>query len=416
MSEIAIRVENLSKRYQIGAQRTGDNTLGEALKAPFRRASRLLRGQARSASDLLETFWALKDVSFEVKMGEVLGVIGPNGAGKSTLLKILSRITRPTSGYAEIRGQVGSLLEVGTGFHPELTGRENVFFNGAVLGMSRAEIARKFDEIVAFAGVEKFIDTPVKFYSSGMYVRLAFAVAAHLEPDILLVDEVLSVGDAVFQRKCLGKINEVSGQGRTVLFVSHNMASINHICQNVLLLEGGQIALYGRALEVVQQYLSRDLHDSAAVEFDEDASMHGQILKMEILNSQERASNRFLVPEPVTVGITYRLREPTAHYRVGIMVRLPDGFDVLTSACTDHESEGWTSQPGLYVAHVSIPGHLLNVGQYLLSGFLGQPNVHALDYRPNALTLYIEGQARLLKEQWPGVIALPLTWEFEEAC
>lgn len=233
MGDIALRVEGLGKQYRIGkaeaAYRTFRDVLADTLSAPFRRAVGLLRGNAAAANNLSEVIWALRDVSFTVKKGEVVGIIGRNGAGKSTLLKILSSITEPTTGEAKLYGRVGALLEVGTGFHPELTGRENIYLNGAILGMSRAEIRRKFDEIVAFAEVEKFIDTPVKHYSSGMGLRLGFAVAAHLEPEILIVDEVLAVGDSAFQRKCLGKMGEVAGEGRTVLFVSHNMAAVQNL-------------------------------------------------------------------------------------------------------------------------------------------------------------------------------------------
>ena len=229
--------------------------LTEALASPFRRAGRLLGGRATSAADLDQTFWALRDVSLEIKHGEIVGIIGRNGAGKSTLLKILSRITEPTEGHGEIHGRVGSLLEVGTGFHPELTGRENLFLNGAILGMRKAEIERKFDEIVAFAEIDKFIDTPVKHYSSGMYVRLAFAVAAHLEPEILLVDEVLAVGDAAFQKKCLGKMSEVSRGGRTVVFISHNMAAVENLCDKGILLEEGRVTFSGDMKQAVDRYL-----------------------------------------------------------------------------------------------------------------------------------------------------------------
>jgi lipopolysaccharide transport system ATP-binding protein len=248
-----IKVENLSKQYHIGVRRAPYGTLRESLvgavRAPFKR----LRRNGHSADT---TIWALKDVSFDVMPGEVVGVIGRNGAGKSTLLKILSRITEPTSGGVDLYGRVGSLLEVGTGFHPELTGRENVYLNGAVLGMNRNEIDKKFDEIVAFAEVEKFLDTPVKYYSSGMYVRLAFAVAAHLEPEILLVDEVLAVGDAAFQKKCLGKMEDVAGKGRTVLFVSHNMAAIQTMCSHCIYLRGGETRVQGRTEQVIPKYLS----------------------------------------------------------------------------------------------------------------------------------------------------------------
>ena len=249
MGDIALRVEDLSKQYRIGGSREAYKTLRDtftdAVVSAFRRAGRLVRGRGVGAAERGETFWALKDVSFEIKRGEVVGIIGCNGAGKSTLLKILGRITEPTGGYADIYGRVGSLLEVGTGFHPELTGRENIYLNGAILGMKRVEIGRKFDEIVAFAEIERFIDTPVKHYSSGMYMRLAFAVAAHLEPEILLVDEVLAVGDARFQKKCLNKMQDVGQQGRTVLFVSHNMQAITRLCQRAILLEGGTMVQDG---------------------------------------------------------------------------------------------------------------------------------------------------------------------------
>jgi len=271
MSDVAIRVENLSKKFYLGERiglRTFRETLQDALARPLRR---IIRGEknAQSAEEKVDTdrqIWALKDVSFEVKHGEVLGIIGPNGAGKSTLLKILSRITEPTGGYAEIRGRVGSLLEVGTGFHPELTGRENVYLNGAILGMTKAEIRRKFDDIVSFAGVEKFIDTPVKRYSSGMQVRLAFAVAAHLEPEILIIDEVLAVGDAEFQKRCLGKMNEVSRSGRTVLFVSHNMAAVEGLCHRAILLRRGEKSQEGTPALVVGDYLCEASHQESDVD------------------------------------------------------------------------------------------------------------------------------------------------------
>ncbi len=266
MSNIAIRVEGLGKMYRIGGKqeryRTLRDTLTDAFAAPFRRASSLLRGQAYGAAGLNETIWALKDVSFEVKHGEVVGIIGRNGAGKSTLLKILSRITEPTEGYADVYGRVGSLLEVGTGFHPELTGRENIYLNGAILGMSRAEIDRKFDEIVAFAEIEKFIDTPVKHYSSGMGLRLGFAVAAHLEPEILVVDEVLAVGDAQFQKKCLGKMSEVA-EGRTVLFVSHNMDAVLSLCSKACVLDKGVVTFKGSVSDAVEIYYSNTLDRSS---------------------------------------------------------------------------------------------------------------------------------------------------------
>lgn len=250
MSDIAVRVENLGKHYKIGKRQAGYRTLRESVMDILRSPLSML-----NHVDEEEYIWAVKDVSFEVKQGDVVGIIGRNGAGKSTLLKMLSRITRPSTGEIRIEGRVGSLLEVGTGFHPELTGRENVFLNGAILGMKRKEIERKFDEIVSFAEVEKFVDTPVKHYSSGMYLRLAFAVAAHLEPEILVVDEVLAVGDAAFQKKCLGKMQSVSHEGRTVLFVSHNMAAVANLCQSGIVLERGQVRYLGTQDEAITEYL-----------------------------------------------------------------------------------------------------------------------------------------------------------------
>jgi lipopolysaccharide transport system ATP-binding protein len=259
MDNVSIKVENLGKQYNIGGpQRVHDRLTDQVLDAfgsPFRRTVKLLRGQASGAAELDETIWALRDVSFEVNRGEVLGIIGRNGAGKSTLLKILSRITEPSEGYADIYGRVGSLLEVGTGFHPELTGRENIYLNGAILGMGRKEIDSKFNDIVAFAEIAKFIDTPVKHYSSGMYVRLAFSVAAHLEPEILLVDEVLAVGDQAFQRKCLGKMEDVAEEGRTVLFVSHNLGLIQSFCERGIFLDQGQVYTDGSISDAVGAYL-----------------------------------------------------------------------------------------------------------------------------------------------------------------
>jgi lipopolysaccharide transport system ATP-binding protein len=263
VSDYAIRVEKLGKRYRIGEReryRALRDTLVDVAKAPLRR---MRRGAAATADN---TIWALRDISLEVGQGEVLGVIGHNGAGKSTLLKILSRITEPTEGYAEVRGRVGSLLEVGTGFHPELTGRENIYLNGAILGMRRAEIARRFDEMVAFAEVERFIDTPVKRYSSGMYLRLAFAVAAHLEPEILLVDEVLAVGDAAFQKKCLGRMSDVAREGRTVLFVSHNLPSIEKLCQRVIVVDGGRVLQEGDPVACISAYLGARTEPKPAVD------------------------------------------------------------------------------------------------------------------------------------------------------
>ena len=326
MSDIAIRVENLSKLYRIGPQeryKALRDTITDAFAAPFHR----LRNP-QSAVRNSDTIWALKDVSFEVKQGEVVGIIGRNGAGKSTLLKILSRITKPTEGLVEIHGRVGSLLEVGTGFHPELTGKENLYLNGAILGMKRAEIERKFDEIVAFAEVEKFLDTPVKHYSSGMYVRLAFAVAAHLEPEILLVDEVLAVGDAAFQRKCLGKMGDVAREGRTVLFVSHNMAAIENLCSKCMLLDAGRIVSSDSAAQTVAKYVMNTIADSAIVELPN----HSMIKRMELRNSAHELTTVF---RPMSEMVVILCLEPSHNIRrpvVGIGFNTSAGQRVFTVA------------------------------------------------------------------------------------
>lgn len=285
-----IRVENLSKQYRLGARRAEQTTLRDAVAGTVRSPLNFLKRRGESSRDD-KTLWALRDVSFEVHPGEIVGVIGRNGAGKSTLLKILSRITEPTAGRAELYGRASSLLEVGTGFHPELSGRENIFLNGAILGMKRAEINRQFDRIVAFAEVERFIDTPVKHYSSGMHMRLAFAVAAHLEPEILIVDEVLAVGDAQFQKKCLGKMGSVAREGRTVLFVSHNMAAVGNLCRRGLVLEGGRVAFAGTQAEAVARYLTSFRKDGGSLRERTDRLGDGQmrVVALEVRDAHGRA-------------------------------------------------------------------------------------------------------------------------------
>jgi lipopolysaccharide transport system ATP-binding protein len=325
MSDIAVRVENLGKEYRIGGPqeryRTLRDSLTDALVAPFRKAGKLLRGQSYGAAGLDESIWALKDVSFEVKHGEVVGIIGRNGAGKSTLLKILSRITEPTEGYADIYGRVGALLEVGTGFHPELTGRENIYLNGAILGMTRAEIDRKFDEIVAFAEVERFIDTPVKHYSSGMGLRLGFAVAAHLEPEILVVDEVLAVGDASFQRKCLGKMASVAHQGRTVLFVSHNMAAIQNLCSKAILLEMGSLSVEDTAENVISAYIQNNNPETSTLSLaerkDRLGNRHLRFTKVQFCNSKQEEVPVGQTGQHLTVILEYE--KETDHRQVAVV-------------------------------------------------------------------------------------------------
>jgi lipopolysaccharide transport system ATP-binding protein len=334
MKDWVIRVEGLGKQYRIGAKRVRYSTLREGLTAaltgPFRRLT--MSGKWSDKNDRVETIWALKDVSFEVKEGEVLGVIGRNGAGKSTLLKILSRITEPTAGSAEIRGRVGSLLEVGTGFHSELTGRENIYLNGAILGMKKAEIVRKFEEIVAFAEVEKFIDTPVKHYSSGMYLRLAFAVAAHLEPEILLVDEVLAVGDVAFQKRCLKKMGEVAKEGRTVLFVSHNMGAVSSICEHGLVIEEGTLMFAGPATKAVAFYLDQfnAVHqDKMPIGLRRDRTGTGEVKLVDFYVESETGEKLESVPNGRTARLVFpyvtRSDRPVQSVEFQIVVRTESG-------------------------------------------------------------------------------------------
>ena len=305
MSKLAIDVTGLGKEYHIGGPQKNYYRLTDQLvdiaTAPFRRAGKLLRGQASGAAELDQAIWAVKNVSFQIKAGEVVGIIGRNGAGKSTLLKILTGITDPTAGYADIYGRVGSLLEVGTGFHPELTGRENVFLNGAILGMRKSEIERKFDEIVAFAEIDKFIDTPVKHYSSGMYVRLAFSVAAHLEPEILLVDEVLAVGDVAFQRKCLGKMDDVAQAGRTVVFVSHNMSILQQLCERGIFLQQGVVHTDGTITEAVDAYL-QTLEQAKGLDLSQRTDRKGEgkvrLVGAEVINSGSGTSSLLKTGHP----------------------------------------------------------------------------------------------------------------------
>ena len=295
MSDVILRAEGLAKKYLIGHERPRErytalrDVMSRAARDLVQSARDMVRGRQLVVGDEVEEYWALKDINFEIRRGDVVGIIGRNGAGKSTLLKILSRITEPSEGRVTIKGRVASLLEVGTGFHPELTGRENIFLNGAILGMTRAEIRRKFDEIVAFADIEKFLDTPVKRYSSGMYVRLAFAVAAHLEPEILIVDEVLAVGDAEFQKKCLGKMRDVAGDGRTVLFVSHNMSAVRTLCERGILLNEGGVELDSDVQSVTSRYLSGDApHD---LKFNAEGR-HFEPLEIRVVNGGVRQGNR----------------------------------------------------------------------------------------------------------------------------
>jgi lipopolysaccharide transport system ATP-binding protein len=356
---LAIEAQELSKRYRIGQMQAAYGTLRDSMA---RTAARLA---GREASQAQQEIWALRDVSFSVREGEVLGVIGRNGAGKSTLLKLLTRITTPTSGHAVIRGRVGSLLEVGTGFNPELTGRENVFLNGAILGMKRREIQRKFYDIVEFSGIEGFIDTPVKRYSSGMYVRLAFSVAAHLEPEILLVDEVLAVGDAEFQQRCLGRMEDFSGTGRTVLFVSHNMQTINQLCDRVIWLDGGTIADDGDPSEVVTHYLHSSYTSSSRISWPDDDSAPGddlaRLLSVRAVDESGDTIETIDVRDAVGIEIRFRVLRsgPPVFSKIRVHDRRGDiAFNALDIA--PHSQD--PSTPGVYSATAWIPPNLLNEG------------------------------------------------------
>lgn len=379
MSDTAIRVEGLGKEYRIGTSqgsvryRTIREALIDAVKSPFRRAGRIVRGEG-TAAELDETIWALKDVSFTVHHGEVVGIVGRNGAGKSTLLKILSRITEPTEGEAWIHGRVGSLLEVGTGFHPELTGRENIHLSGAILGMKRREIERKFDEIVNFAEIEKFIDTPAKHYSSGMYVRLAFSVAAHLEPEILLVDEVLAVGDAAFQKKCLGKMTSVAGEGRTVLFVSHNMMAVRSLCESAMLIERGHVVERGASEHVVESYLaSVDTGDSSERLWNDDAPHYEgvQLISVRVVDRNGRTSPQLDLSDRFGIEVTYRISEEGTTIGTTVLIYRVDGTLVLSSLSNrDRDWHGRRLPRGVFRTVCEVPPNLLNSGGHSVSIFL----------------------------------------------
>jgi lipopolysaccharide transport system ATP-binding protein len=358
-----IKVESLSKRYQIGAVRGHTSlrdTIAAGLRAPLHR---LMNGKDKPD----DTIWALRDVSFEVAPGEVVGIIGRNGAGKSTLLKILSRITKPTKGHVELQGRIGSLLEVGTGFHSELTGRENIFLNGAILGMSKREIEAKFDEIVAFAETEQFLDTPVKRYSSGMTVRLAFAVAAHLEPEILIIDEVLAVGDVAFQKKCLGKMNEVAKHGRTILFVSHDLSAVNALCERAILLHEGALIMNGPTREVTTHYLdtANKLYSPVTwVDFPRGKSDEIELRRTDI---EQRGSSTSAIDcrEPFTILFEYENRKLLADSRFFIVIRNSRGDIVFTTSDYDLITEEASNRRvGRFLSEVNVPGGLLKAGSY----------------------------------------------------
>jgi lipopolysaccharide transport system ATP-binding protein len=373
--EPVIKVENLGKKYVIHHQvKMGDSAFREVLS---QRVKGLLKGRFNKTKSVNEEFWALKNVSFEINKGERVGIIGRNGAGKSTLLKILSQITDPTTGKITIDGKVSSLLEVGTGFHPELTGRENIFLNGAIIGMTRKEIESKFDEIVAFAEIEKFLDTPVKHYSSGMYVRLAFSVSAHINPDILIVDEVLSVGDASFQKKCIGKIEEVSEHGRTIIFVSHNMGQVNNLCTRAILLDRGGVVMQGSTVDVTRMYYQdKETPNLPELYFEERKDTSYYISLVRVLNEKNEVSGHFAHNEKIVLEVTVKSDSKLADVLLGVHVT--DGVDkrIFTSEVgISDKFQGDKTK----IFRMIIPPVTLTPNTYKFSVGLHIPNIQILD-------------------------------------
>lgn len=363
-----IEVKNLGKKYKIG-EKQRYLALRDVLTNIFKSPAHWFGSKIKTAlgTNNPDEFWALQDINFTVEKGEVLGIIGQNGAGKSTLLKILSQITPPTTGEVKLRGRVGSLLEVGTGFHPELTGRENIYLNGAILGMRKKEIERKFDEIVEFSGIGKFLDTPIKRYSSGMYVRLAFAVAAHLEPEILIIDEVLAVGDTEFQKKCIGKMESVTGKdGRTVLFVSHNMNAVQRLCKRSILLKGGKIVKIGETSQVIDYYLNNEKNHNAVQEFEVPTGKSPYIKRVSVLDEKMKPSNRHPISQPFYIKVDYTFLEPAKDILVSSIFYFGEEI-ILYSAESDKKQALNNYEAGEYSTIIKIPAYLFNVGIFYFS-------------------------------------------------
>lgn len=425
MGNTAIRISGLSKQYRIGGPVKHRSTLREALvtstKLPFQRVAQLVtrRGDVTSKSDNMH--WSLHDVSFEVKKGSALGIIGRNGAGKSTLLKILSRITEPTEGRVELFGRVGALLEVGTGFHAELTGRENIYLNGAILGMSRAEINRKFDEIVDFSGIERFIDTPVKHYSSGMGLRLGFAVAAHLEPEILLMDEVLAVGDAEFQKKCLGKMSDVASEGRTVLFVSHNLEAVQNLCDSALLLEQGKVRNMGDTASIIDEYLSRAVQNNLVAQWllsDAPGNERAKLLKASVRSVDETVSATVFTTDDDLLFEFEFVNLLQGEHSLSITMHLQDERGILVFVSGTASTFDLRVRQGRIRGTCIVPRHLLNQGTYTVSRVqLVKDRAIILYMHPDVLTFDVivgnEGRLGWMGRK-EGVIRPRLEWTFTQ--
>ena len=425
--ETAIKVENISKVYRIGLKEQMHDSFGTVLfnfiKSPlsnylrYRSLYRFDDINPESNSNSTDIIWALKNVSFEVKQGEAIGIIGSNGAGKSTLLKILSKITDPTKGKAEIHGRVASLLEVGTGFHQELTGRENVYLNGTILGMRKNEVDRKYDEIVDFSGLEKFIDTPVKRYSSGMRVRLAFAVAAHLDPEILLVDEVLAVGDAAFQKKCMSKMENVTKKGRTVFLVSHNMGAVTQLCERALWLENGQLKLDSFSSDVVRSYLSEGSTGNAVWNSSSDTpdDIEVKIKCVRILSHDNKLSSIVDVDKPFKVEILYEIFRSIVDLSVTYHLYNSEGILLFESMDTDMpEWRGKTRQPGQYTARCTLNGHLLKPGRYYISVASFIERVKIFEYIERVLTFDVSELGYSLNPGRKGIVTPVFEWDITQ--
>ncbi|MCR4337914.1 MAG: ABC transporter ATP-binding protein [Candidatus Omnitrophica bacterium] len=384
MSDYAIQATEVSKSYRIGKLKAAHHTAREALQAL---AASFLRNRREKSDTLL---WALKDVGFTIGQGEVFGIVGKNGSGKSTLLKIMSRITDPTAGKIHLRGRVGSLLEVGTGFHPDLTGRENVYFNGAILGMRKEEINRRFDEIIAFSEIERFIDTPVKYYSSGMYVRLGFSVAAHFDPDIMLVDEVLSVGDIAFQKKCIGRMENIARSGRTIVVVSHNMATMKELCTRAMLLHQGQVTKIGHIDQVMEEYLSQHALESneKIIEHSNDSVVLENKMAIRRIKLEQGAGQSFRVywQQAVNLSVDLEIFTPMEDVRFGVYLRDLAG-NYLITAYNDHNKGHWQLRPGQYSVKIEFE-NCLKPGLYLLGlrAHQGDPQTNLLQMED----LYLE--------------------------
>jgi lipopolysaccharide transport system ATP-binding protein len=406
MADLAISVRSLGKEYALGM------TLGD-FRSRQRRLTRRLRSRHEADAEPTDRFWAVKDVSFDVKEGEVMGIIGRNGAGKSTLLKMLARVTSPTTGVADIHGRVGSLLEVGTGFHPELSGRDNIFLSGALLGMKKSEIMRKFDEIVAFSEIERFIDTPVKRYSSGMYVRLAFAVAAHLEPEVLLVDEVLAVGDAGFQKKCLGKMSSVGREGRTVLFVSHNMGAISELCTRAILLDQGRVALDGSISETLEGYARLVNTGEGRQELADDPTLPCSILSVHLENGNGETTNSFDLGDEISLSVTYRVREVVSGLQIAATYSR-NMVDVFSTFDTDALPGVGRREAGLYEARFTLPPMSIKAGTYSIRLASGTPEALFQDIE-GAVTFDVEERTvnthlRGYRRERAGHVIAPGLW------